>query len=319
MDDDRPAGVSSGRGEAGVNGRYGPFFGSEDSSEGDDDGGRSGEAGQSGETASAVPMETDDKTFSVPSLIVGGDDDSDDPLQDVIKDRKRSKRRLVSDDGEDGDQDVKGEEGSGGATDEQRESPKKRQCVGSPEEEENGSKNVPEMKTMTTERSSCCSVAMEEEEDGTQRTTGKNGYQILLENLPENVADINPENENTSQKLSASVPSTESSATTTTTALNDAPPDGKKARNENAEKTPLNPIPYELPTAEQAEWQRGLGSLLEATCELAERFSAADAIGGVCLARGLDGAGTPPAQGGEHLVTVSGRPWPRRDPRIISG
>lgn len=86
-----------------------------------------------------------------------------------------------------------------------------------------------------------------------------------------------------------------------------------------AERTPIKPAPYQRPTARQVEWERGMGSLLQATSELADNFSAADAIGGVCLGRGLDGAGAPPAEGGDQFLTVSGRPWPRRDPRVISG
>lgn len=85
------------------------------------------------------------------------------------------------------------------------------------------------------------------------------------------------------------------------------------------EVDPVKPAPYELPTAEQTERERELASLLEATYDLTERFSAADAIGGVCMGRGFEGAGSPPAQGGEHFVTVAGRPWPRGDSRVISG
>ena len=77
--------------------------------------------------------------------------------------------------------------------------------------------------------------------------------------------------------------------------------------------------PYDLPTPAEAEWQRGLGALLEATCALADTFSAADVIGGVSLGRGLSGAGPPAADGGDDFVTVAGPPWPERDPRVAHG
>lgn len=83
--------------------------------------------------------------------------------------------------------------------------------------------------------------------------------------------------------------------------------------------TPPDPTPYETPTAARLAWERELGSLLEATCQLAEGFSAADAIGGVCAGRGFLGAGPPPPQGGEEFLTVPGPQWPRREPRVLSG
>ena len=78
-------------------------------------------------------------------------------------------------------------------------------------------------------------------------------------------------------------------------------------------------VPYRFPSPAESEWQKGLGCLLEATCSLAESFSAADAIGGVSLGRGWAGAGPPSLQGGDHFITASGPPWARRDPRVVHG
>ncbi|CAN0164514.1 unnamed protein product, partial [Laminaria digitata] len=77
--------------------------------------------------------------------------------------------------------------------------------------------------------------------------------------------------------------------------------------------------PYRFPSPKEAEWQKGLGCLLEATCSLAESFSAADAIGGVSLGRGWGGAGPPSLQGGDHFISASGPPWAKRDPRVVHG
>lgn len=77
--------------------------------------------------------------------------------------------------------------------------------------------------------------------------------------------------------------------------------------------------PYDLPTPAQADCQRGLGALLEATSALADTFSAIDVIGGVSLARGWDGAASPFAEGGEHFLTVGGSSWVEQDPRVSQG
>lgn len=86
-----------------------------------------------------------------------------------------------------------------------------------------------------------------------------------------------------------------------------------------SETVSVMPEPYDLPTPAQADSQRRLGVLLEATSALADAFSAADVIGGVSLARGWDGAASPFAEGGEEFLTIGGSSWVKQDPRVSQG